>query len=430
MKPTLYTFTLIFMFLIQFEHAYSHSNGAPAGYTGSPGDAKNCTQCHGGTASTVTGYITTNIPPQGYTAGTTYSITVTIPGSGGKGFELSPQNPAGAQLGFLEAGSNSHLTGGTEYVTHNSAISANPAVWTFSWTAPSAGTGNVNLYAAYAITESTTRLQTLTLTEAMPLSVMVTATPMQICAGSSSQLNATASGGSGSYSYSWTSNPPGFTSALQNPVVSPAMSTQYNCQVSDGTSSASGGAMVTVTAQATSFAGSDTTVSLQVISIPLNGVATNYSSVLWTTSGDGTFSSTTSLISQYYPGNNDRLNGAVSLTLTSYPQSPCTTPASSVRHITIAAGTGLSEAEADQTITVGPNPSDGRFNLGLQTTNWPGSGTLQVYNTQGQLVYNEAIEVQEPKVVKSVDLRNVGKGIYLLRLTISGKPLNTKLLIY
>lgn len=32
-----------------------YPTGAPAGYTGSPGDGKNCTDCHGGTAENVSG---------------------------------------------------------------------------------------------------------------------------------------------------------------------------------------------------------------------------------------------------------------------------------------------------------------------------------------------------------------------------------------
>lgn len=67
-----------------------------------------------------------------------------------------------------------------------------------------------------------------------PLQVAVSATPEEVCAGGSSQLNVLASGGSGSYAFAWTSDPPGFFSDLPDPVVTPGSTTDYFVQVSDG----------------------------------------------------------------------------------------------------------------------------------------------------------------------------------------------------
>jgi len=139
--------------------------GAPAGYTGSPGDGQNCTACHGGTANPVTGLITSNIPPEGYMAGTTYDITVTIPGSGRKGFQVSPQNPAGNLLGSLIAGTGTQLVGGSKYITHTAASTAANATWTFQWTAPAAGTGEVTFYGAVVAGQPNVGLTTLTVQE-------------------------------------------------------------------------------------------------------------------------------------------------------------------------------------------------------------------------------------------------------------------------
>lgn len=60
------------------------------------------------------------------------------------------------------------------------------------------------------------------------------ANPMVICQGETSQLQAIASGGSGDYTYLWNSNPPGFSSDIQNPVVSPVQTTSYAVTVNDG----------------------------------------------------------------------------------------------------------------------------------------------------------------------------------------------------
>ncbi|MFZ4521273.1 MAG: choice-of-anchor V domain-containing protein [Bacteroidales bacterium] len=142
-----------------------YPSGAPSGYTGSPGDGQDCHDCHGGSATAVSGWITTNIPAGGYTAGSTYNITVSVSGSGSKGFQVSPQNAAGTQLGTMVAGSGSETTGSGKYVTHSSSSSSNPATWTFQWIAPASGTGSVTFYGAFCVTKSDTRLSTLTVTE-------------------------------------------------------------------------------------------------------------------------------------------------------------------------------------------------------------------------------------------------------------------------
>ncbi len=65
------------------------------------------------------------------------------------------------------------------------------------------------------------------------LNVIAEADPDEICIGSSVQLNATPTGGYGNYSYLWTSDPPGFNSTEQNPLVSPTVTTVYSVVVSD-----------------------------------------------------------------------------------------------------------------------------------------------------------------------------------------------------
>ena len=150
-------------------YALMYPSGAPAGYTGSPGDGKNCTGCHtGGTASTVAGLITSNIPSGGYLAGQTYQITATnnLTGSGDYGFEVSPQNAAGDQLGTLVAGTGSKLVSGSKYVTQSN--SSTTKSWTFGWIAPAAGTGQVTFYGAMArSTQSNTALSSLVVQEAI-----------------------------------------------------------------------------------------------------------------------------------------------------------------------------------------------------------------------------------------------------------------------
>lgn len=142
-----------------------NSGGAPAGNTNSPGDGQNCTHCMGGTATAVTGWITSDIPVTGYLPGSTYTITVTATGAGKKGFEVSPQTVAGALVGTLTAGTGNKLVGTGKYVTHNASLSSNPAVWTFQWTAPAGGAGDVTFYGSIAVTKTATKTTTLTVSQ-------------------------------------------------------------------------------------------------------------------------------------------------------------------------------------------------------------------------------------------------------------------------
>ncbi|MCX6270801.1 MAG: T9SS type A sorting domain-containing protein [Bacteroidetes bacterium] len=152
MKRSTYFITFLLPSLLLAAFIFSaYTSGAPSGYSGSPFDGKSCTYCHSGTATTVTGWISSNIPASGYVPGTTYQITASngLTGSGKLGFEVSPQNAAGTLLGTLAAGTGSKLVGSGKYITQMSATSSTSS-WTFSWTAPVAGTGNVTFYGAFA----------------------------------------------------------------------------------------------------------------------------------------------------------------------------------------------------------------------------------------------------------------------------------------
>jgi hypothetical protein len=77
------------------------------------------------------------------------------------------------------------------------------------------------------------------------ITATASATPTDVCLGSSSTLNAVASGGTG-YTYTWASSPAGFTSTIQNPVVTPSVTTTYTVTVTSGTSTVTANATVVV----------------------------------------------------------------------------------------------------------------------------------------------------------------------------------------
>lgn len=131
-------------------------DGTEPGYTGSPGDSlKNCTVCHGGSATPVDGWITSNIPNTGYIPGNTYLITAsnTTIGHNRFGFSISPQAIDGKLLGTLKVidTAQTKLVGNDKYITYREAgiYSQDIKIWTFNWIAPAAGTGDVVFYGAF-----------------------------------------------------------------------------------------------------------------------------------------------------------------------------------------------------------------------------------------------------------------------------------------
>jgi len=96
--------------------------------------------------------------------------------------------------------------------------------------------------------------------DGVALAVNPTAEPDEICLGETVQLFANATGGTGSYTYSWTSDPVGFTSTEENPIVSPSETTTYLLEVSDGITTETGLVIVTVHPLPEVYAGADQTI--------------------------------------------------------------------------------------------------------------------------------------------------------------------------
>ncbi len=134
---------------------YSYSAGSPGGKTGSPIDGSNCTECHTGTPNTAQGWISSNIPGDGYVPGQTYTITATGTHTGVVkfGFELTAEDGSGKSGTLLITdATRTKFTNGNAAITHTSAGTApsgNTNTWSMDWTAPAEGHGTVTFYAAF-----------------------------------------------------------------------------------------------------------------------------------------------------------------------------------------------------------------------------------------------------------------------------------------
>ena len=197
--------------------------------------------------------------------------------------------------------------------------------------------------------------------------------------GDDCRLNIAASGGTGNYSYEWNSVPPGFSSGEKDPLVMPVTATKYIARLMDGQSVCTDTIRVEVIAPPSVDPGNDTGYCDYTDKILLEGRASGVVSVKWTTSGDGIFSDEASLITDNFPGVNDKSLGSVSLKLAGIPQPPCP-QASLVKHITFQPCPGIGEwAPGTPYFDVFPNPSGGRFYIKL--TGFPSSPVLiQIIN--------------------------------------------------
>ncbi|MCF8378904.1 MAG: T9SS type A sorting domain-containing protein [Bacteroidales bacterium] len=167
-KSILFAFVIIaangFMAYNVLNNNSVHSTGGAApGYCNDPiGGNKTCTSCHSGPGATfIADLITSDVPVEGYTPNTTYTITATIAREGHSkfGFEISPQTQDNSIFigTLINTNSETQLTGsGNNYITHTSGgtIGEGSKTWTFDWTAPDQGTGDAIMYGAFNVTNS------------------------------------------------------------------------------------------------------------------------------------------------------------------------------------------------------------------------------------------------------------------------------------
>jgi hypothetical protein len=200
---------------------------------------------------------------------------------------------ASATSNSICSGSSTQLnvtaTGGTAY---SFSWTSSPSGFTSSLQSPSVSPTVTTVYTVTIKNGPCSATSSVTITVNNSPTVSATASPSTICNGSSSQLNASVSGGT-IYTYSWTSNPTGFTSAVQNPVVTPTVNTTYTVAVTSNGCSATSSSTVTVKANPTVTASANPTQVCAGVSTQLNAVASGGTSYTyaWTSSPAG-FTST------------------------------------------------------------------------------------------------------------------------------------------
>lgn len=144
--------------------------------------------------------------------------------------------------------------------------------------------------------------------------------------------------------------------------------------------------------------------------IQLNGYAENYSSVRWTSTGNGTFSNENSLTTIYYPGTSNISSGSAVLTLTVYPISPCTQQVSDQLTVTIAQGPTANAGPDFVNCGTSSYYITGSSASSYSTVSWSTSGTGTFLNpTNLHPTYNPSLaDVLAGSVTLTLSVNGVG----------------------
>lgn len=197
--------------LFVVNQALTSSGGPPLNHAGAPGQS-NCTSCHSGTVNSgpATRTLVFNGNPSltSYTPGQTYTAVLTISqsGIGVFGFQMVARNASNTNVGTFIATNPNETQISSGHLQHTgggiNATTTGTKSWTFSWTAPAAGTGTVSFYVATNAADGTggtggdaiyTNVFTLTEAAAAPSVNTATVTQSAVCRGGGITVNFTTS---------------------------------------------------------------------------------------------------------------------------------------------------------------------------------------------------------------------------------------------
>ena len=265
--------------------------------------------------------------------------------------------------------------------------------------------------------------QTVVTLSGGPLQVNPEADQPIICRNESTTLRAIPGGGSANYTYAWTSVPAGFTSSIQNPTVTPILTTTYNVSVNDGFNTTTGSVTITVNQlpQIDLIPHNDPRVQIissnkpykigicvyDTITIDAGNAGMSY---LWSNGASSqNINVSTSGISfdvqSYY------------VTVTNV-ETQCYDSTGITAYFTFQnCSYGIEENEADSRVIVYPNPSaDGKFNIMISELS--GEMQLEVFTSIGKPVSSQTLKLQNGARFETIaDLGRFANGVYILKLT-------------
>lgn len=240
------------------------------------------------------------------------------------------------------------------------------------------------------------------------LTVVVSATPEVTCYGGTIQLNAEVGGGSGNYTFLWTSNPAGFTSTEQNPIVYPEVTTTYTLNVGDGNNIA------------------DDEISVIVNPLPIIELG-NWPEYLCNQQ-QPPVQLTATPFGGAYSGNNVTTDGIFSaeeatlgwhvITYTYVDENDC--EAISQDSIFVDDCVGIEGYEKAITLNIYPNPTRNLINVQIDGLKHA-DANISLVNIVGQVIYEKEVTRQKEVYTTAINLTEQESGLYILRVAIGDK---------
>jgi hypothetical protein len=348
---------------------------------------------------------------------TTYSVTV----HDGYNSATNTYTIVVIQLPLANAGPDVSIPNGT-YIWLNGSVTGGSGDYAYTWSPsdkllnahiPSPQTTNLTSTVVYSLSVSDNVTGCLSNNPANvtvevtggPLGVSPLATPEWICIGDSTQLHASAGGGNvGYYQYTWGSNPAGFTSNDPDPFVWPTENTTYSLTVNDGFNTVGGSTHVSIYSSPYIYMGPHDSIVCTYATVHLDA-GNPGSSYLWS---NGETTQTIDLEStgigsevQKYHVQVTNVHGCISNDSISI-------------HFTFDACTGINNPKENGSIRIYPNPNSGMFTI--EAIGFCKEVTTTISNMVGQKIVSFILPQNEPgKFLMTTDLKNLPKGIYLVR---------------
>ncbi len=259
------------------------------------------------------------------------------------------------------------------------------------------------------------------------LHVNATAAPGAICLGDQVQLNAAILEPTDGVTYTWTSQPSGFSSTQQNPVVVPTVSTVYTVDAFDGVFHGYGSASVTVTEASLLVE----ILPLRNINIP-SGIFKCYNATINITAAGGSVTGGSTFIVQdggnvnmiagqkinLLPGTKVNNGGYLHAVITTTGAYCCASPAASPTMLQ-SEPTGFFDLPKDDSFfKVFPNPTTGTFTIELNGVDMNSSVSVEIYSMLGDLIESANMPAFNQHVF---DLSRRPTGVYLVRVTYGEK---------
>jgi PKD repeat protein len=248
------------------------------------------------------------------------------------------------------------------------------------------------------------------------LTVVVSATPESVCYGGFVQLDAEVGGGTGNYTFLWTSNPAGFTSTEQNPLVNPEVSTTYTLQVGDGGNIANDEIFVNVYPLPIIELGNWPEYLCNQQQPPVQ---------LTATPEGGEFSGNSVSPSGVFSPEEATLGWNV-ISYTYEDENTCVGMAQD--SIFVDDCLGVEGYENEISFNIYPNPTHDILYVEIDNLNIT-NAHISLLNMVGQIIYDKNVALQGSGFKTAINLKEQPKGMYILSVVVRDKKHYTKIFL-